>query len=227
MSHEEGFIRDILENPDDDTPRLVYADWLDDQGDVLRARFIRVQCEIASLPTTDSRLPTLREQEAELLDWHSHRWYPLPKGVVLDSEYERGFLARVSMLPQDFLFLSESLFSLTPVQHLRLKPLFGCGISTEMIERVVNNPLLKGLRSLALAGNGLDNSAAIAIASSPHLDGLRTLDLSNNYIGRDGGLALARSPHLQQLKRLDLRGNALHGAKDVLLQRFAERVSVD
>ncbi|HVK14925.1 MAG TPA: TIGR02996 domain-containing protein [Gemmataceae bacterium] len=32
MSDEAAFLRTILDNPDDDAPRLVYADWLDEQG---------------------------------------------------------------------------------------------------------------------------------------------------------------------------------------------------
>lgn len=35
--------RAILERPFDDAPRLVYADWLDEHGDAMRARFIREQ----------------------------------------------------------------------------------------------------------------------------------------------------------------------------------------
>lgn len=46
MSHA-AFLRAILDRPDDDAPRLVYADWLDDRGDADRAELIRVQCEIA------------------------------------------------------------------------------------------------------------------------------------------------------------------------------------
>jgi uncharacterized protein (TIGR02996 family) len=49
MGIEEGFIRDIIEHTDDDTPRLIYADWLDDHGEPERAEFIRVQCELARL----------------------------------------------------------------------------------------------------------------------------------------------------------------------------------
>jgi uncharacterized protein (TIGR02996 family) len=47
---DEGFIRAIQENPKDDTTLLVYADWLDEQGDavsVKRAEFLRVTVEIA------------------------------------------------------------------------------------------------------------------------------------------------------------------------------------
>jgi uncharacterized protein (TIGR02996 family) len=40
MTHEEAFLQAILDSPDDDTPRLVYADWLEEQGDQ-RARTVR------------------------------------------------------------------------------------------------------------------------------------------------------------------------------------------
>src|SRR5690348_10440338 len=48
MTHEEAFLASILENPDDDAPRLIYADWLDEQGRHDRAEFIRIQCELAT-----------------------------------------------------------------------------------------------------------------------------------------------------------------------------------
>ncbi|VTU01012.1 unnamed protein product [Gemmataceae bacterium] len=44
---EAGFLADICANPDDDTPRLVYADWLQERDREARAEFIRVQCGIA------------------------------------------------------------------------------------------------------------------------------------------------------------------------------------
>jgi uncharacterized protein (TIGR02996 family) len=47
MSQQEGILAAIQEAPDDDTPRLVYADWLAEHGDPERAEFIRVQCELA------------------------------------------------------------------------------------------------------------------------------------------------------------------------------------
>ncbi len=45
LSQHEAFLRAIFDAPDDDTPRLVYADFLQEQGDEDRAEFIRVQCE--------------------------------------------------------------------------------------------------------------------------------------------------------------------------------------
>jgi uncharacterized protein (TIGR02996 family) len=40
------FLSNILAHPNDDGPRLAYADWLEERGDP-RGEFIRVQCQIA------------------------------------------------------------------------------------------------------------------------------------------------------------------------------------
>ena len=53
MTHEEAFLLAILEEPQDDTPRLVYSDWLDEHGDGTRAEFIRMQCARSRLPRED------------------------------------------------------------------------------------------------------------------------------------------------------------------------------
>lgn len=44
-----AFLAVIAENPDDDTPRLVFADWLQDNGQPERAEFIRAQIELTDL----------------------------------------------------------------------------------------------------------------------------------------------------------------------------------
>ena len=53
---ELALLRGVEAAPDDDLPRLVYADWLDEHGRHARAEFIRVQCERASI---ERRLPTM------------------------------------------------------------------------------------------------------------------------------------------------------------------------
>jgi uncharacterized protein (TIGR02996 family) len=50
VTQDDAFLQAILESPDDDTPRLVYADYLDEHGETDRAEFIRVQVALASLP---------------------------------------------------------------------------------------------------------------------------------------------------------------------------------
>jgi len=45
----EGLLRDIRANRADDGPRLIMADWLEDNGDAVRAEFIRAQVELYAL----------------------------------------------------------------------------------------------------------------------------------------------------------------------------------
>src|SRR3954451_10228135 len=54
MPDAESFIAAVAANPADDLPRLVFADWLDENGDPARAGFIRDHVRRAKLrPGTD------------------------------------------------------------------------------------------------------------------------------------------------------------------------------
>jgi uncharacterized protein (TIGR02996 family) len=50
MTDGDALLAAILAEPKEDTPRLVYADYLDENGQPERAEFIRVQVELARLP---------------------------------------------------------------------------------------------------------------------------------------------------------------------------------
>jgi uncharacterized protein (TIGR02996 family) len=50
LSDEAAFLNAILANPEDDAPRLVYADWLDERGDPAseaKAAFLRATASLA------------------------------------------------------------------------------------------------------------------------------------------------------------------------------------
>ena len=49
MTDREALLAAVAADPRDDAPRLVLADWLDEQGEPERAAFIRVQCAAARL----------------------------------------------------------------------------------------------------------------------------------------------------------------------------------
>src|SRR5438874_1078127 len=55
MPLHEAFAQHIAASPDDDTPRLAYADWLDDHGDPALGEFIRTQFALARLSSQDAR----------------------------------------------------------------------------------------------------------------------------------------------------------------------------
>ena len=42
MSEEAAFLEVLKSNPADDTARLVYADWLDEHGETLKADYLRL-----------------------------------------------------------------------------------------------------------------------------------------------------------------------------------------
>lgn len=65
---------DIRAKPDDDLPRLVAADWLDENGDPDRAQLIRTQIEFVG---TEGRAGKVRLFEAaiSLLYDHGQRWF--------------------------------------------------------------------------------------------------------------------------------------------------------
>src|SRR5438132_8682054 len=73
MATREDFLKAIVEEPDDDTHRLVFADWLDENDEPERAELIRVQCELARGVEGPRRL-ILRRRESELIEAHSPAW---------------------------------------------------------------------------------------------------------------------------------------------------------
>lgn len=59
MDDEAAFLAAIRADPGADTPRLVYADWLDDR-DRPEAVFLRAECVLAAAPAGDPRRPSLQ-----------------------------------------------------------------------------------------------------------------------------------------------------------------------
>src|SRR5213595_2225748 len=92
---DKGFIRAILDHPEELTTWLAYADWLDDRGDP-RAEFLRLTAERrllapadARVPEIDARLAVLRTtldprwmlvfDTAPLVNCRNPRWFPCPQ----------------------------------------------------------------------------------------------------------------------------------------------------
>ncbi len=74
-SEEAGFLDAIARKPADDADRLIYADWLEDNGDPNRAELIHLQCNLERgldwntlQPPDAARLEALRNREQELIE---------------------------------------------------------------------------------------------------------------------------------------------------------------
>jgi len=119
----EAFLQTILEAPDDDTARLIFADWLEERGESERAELIRVQCELARLPEDNPRHPHYAEwkaREQALLRAHEREWAAPLAALVSGWEFRRGFVDVVTMAAPAFLEHGQELFRVAPIAHVRI-----------------------------------------------------------------------------------------------------------
>ncbi|MFO0844211.1 MAG: TIGR02996 domain-containing protein, partial [Gemmataceae bacterium] len=84
------FLRAIKHDPGDDVPRLVLADWLQDQGDP-RGELLALEVEIDRLAESDPRRERLRRRERLLLDQYGTTWLGPLVDLPLTWRFERGF----------------------------------------------------------------------------------------------------------------------------------------
>jgi uncharacterized protein (TIGR02996 family) len=191
MSLKDGFLRAIIESPDDDTPRLVYADWLEDHGDPPRAEFIRLQCELAHIPEDDERRPEREARERELLARHETVWTgPLP-GWVAHWEFRRGLVDRITLTPEALVAHGEEIFRHAPVRQALL--LAGGDLPSELAAL----RHLAHLTTLEIQGIGTVIPAVIpsavlwSLLASPHITRLNTLALRGGVLDHFGVIRLA------------------------------------
>jgi len=180
MGIEDAFLHDILAHPDDDAPRLIYADWLDEHNDP-RGEFIRIECGLAQLSDEDPRRWPLKQREQELLREHEAKW--LPKGIGTAScVFRRGFVEEVTLFVQDFLAVIERLFEQTPVLHICLRgPMYAAEAERAREEgwgwwQVAQSPHLTRLRGLSLDFS-LDAEDWRSLIETPYLTNLIDLRL--------------------------------------------------
>ncbi len=130
---EQALYKAILASPHDDTPRLVYADWLEENADLYpevvartmraRAEFIRIQCTIARTGPAGWRQaqenpdPTLARRERRLRFTHGQKWRRAVPVSLASSPFDRGFL-------RPYRALTPITFPLTTDEPLRVAPLW-------------------------------------------------------------------------------------------------------
>jgi uncharacterized protein (TIGR02996 family) len=66
VSAEAAFLRDIVARPDDTALRLIFADWLEENGQPKRAELQRLWCRLAKLPANHRDRAALEKREQQL-----------------------------------------------------------------------------------------------------------------------------------------------------------------
>jgi uncharacterized protein (TIGR02996 family) len=223
-----AFYAAICASPEDDTARLVFADWLDEHGESARAEFIRLGCQHAQLDEDDPQWWPLKHRLEALEEKHTEEWeQELPPWARKGVSFRRGFVDGIVTSATLWIKRSEKLLATAPLTSVRLERV------RELLPSLLATPTLARLRWLSLGWNNLEGAIssvaacpsfanlralglnlarlgdedAKALAGSRHLAGLVSLNLHNNRIGEAGATALAKTRHLLQLKKLELSEN--------------------
>ena len=144
-----NLLQAILDNPEDDAVRLIYADWLEENGQDERAEFIRVQIELASIASQqeefskadishfDGERAAVCERQAKLwkreirlynrgekggfINWYV--WSNLPNAIACKHDsfvMRRGFVDEVCCPAADWIRHGHQILAAHPVTTVRL-----------------------------------------------------------------------------------------------------------
>jgi uncharacterized protein (TIGR02996 family) len=224
MTSEDAFVADILEHPDDDAPRLIFADWLEDrggQGDVERAEFIRIQCRRASLPSVPEE--QLLRRRAEMLlrahweSWvrplaelvgkvHSESWLQGPYNTEALYKFRRGFVFVLDLPARRFIEHGVRLLRWAPLRQVRL---YGAGEVARELAGCAQLQWLERIDFTDYFSDPIDANAMAALSGSVYLGRLRGLGLYRNNLGDRGLAALSQAKWLAGLHVLELGQNGL------------------
>lgn len=241
-----SFLQQIKGGLQDEELRLIFADWLEEQGDP-RGELLRIQCEMAQKST-----PALIRREKQL--WQSYERSLMEEANWINSwEAHRGLLSVELWLeegsPERWKSLMEShhwpwLYSLviTSISQWELERLPEAdylsnftslylgrnGIGDKGARIIAQTPYLANLTELVIPWNGMGRAGADAIARSPHFANLRELYLQQNRIRDKGAQAIAESRHLVNLEALSLRQNQIgeEGAMALAESRFLHKLTL-
>jgi uncharacterized protein (TIGR02996 family) len=216
---ESDFIRAVTADPDDDTVRLAFADWLDEQGKPGRAQFIRVQIERARLDRFDPRQSALMATEARLIAEHSKDIIGGFAGFP-DFRLRRGFVEMIQCSADIIARDLDYCCAIAPIREIRLTGMTESGLGAKLgavkelaqIERLEINDLKEGrhemaethallrsphwkkMRELTLV-TGIERTELLAALDHPGFAGLRAIHL-NNLEADNLVDALTDRPHL-------------------------------
>lgn len=224
-----ALLQTCKENPDDDTPRLILADWLEDHGDTARAEFIRVQCEAAHLQLAPERLDWLARREGELLVEAGTEWTQPLIDWAAEWEWRRGMCLWARPKPE-VTRSSDTVARLFPRAE-QLAWVEGLRLSIHddwQIEAITALPQMNQFARLRIDFSYWTSvhasKLAIVLAASPTLANLRELEIGGGDLSDEAAIAICESPHLRDLRELRLHSMPPGEGRNALSRRLGHRV---
>lgn len=211
----DAFFRAICAAPDDDGPRLVYADWLDEQGDAVlsaRAEFIRLQCALAADALPDDARLEARVRARGLYETHRVTWFGAPDRSERAHRCARGFVKQMAAYVSRYSQTDVSLHGLGAIGRLQIT-IFASSSGlwrareenalVDVLTQLANRERPIHVCELKLAGCTLD-SRLISQMQKGQLANIRSWDLTECHPFAEGVTALVQSPEVARLHSLRL-----------------------
>jgi uncharacterized protein (TIGR02996 family) len=206
-SQHDALYRAICTHPNEDTPRLAFADLLEEEGDSQWAAFIRTQVELAKVPEYDPLWVKCRQLEPHAINGHPmvHTLpKPLPAGFSWrDWAFRRGFPWRATVIdPHAITHSGPALFDTAPIQALWVDTRSGVMV-------LADSPHLARLGRLECSHTRLDAEDTARLGGSEHAANLTELSFDEDGIDANGLRALVESPLFGRLASLELQSNVI------------------
>lgn len=213
MSERTAFIDAILNNPGDDTARLVFADWLEEHGEPERAEFIRCQIEAAKLPEAERGKSEPHKRGSALAKQFAKQWQAALGLGRRSGQFQCGFLTDAEVSIHEFNLKTKKALSREPAFiTLLLHPPRNAvqhSISPDGVEEFARNPLLRVIRTIISDEGRFGAEQFVKLMKSPHLTNLSVIDISEDYIDASGISAVANAPAAFSLNYLGLKSVGL------------------
>ncbi|OGZ67920.1 MAG: hypothetical protein A3D44_01360 [Candidatus Staskawiczbacteria bacterium RIFCSPHIGHO2_02_FULL_42_22] len=222
----DAFIDAIAKNPDDMAPRLMCADWLQEQGYADVGEFMRIQIELSDLQSDQDhreknrqRISALRRRERKLTKAANDFWQErLSRFGVTAIQFKGGMPESVGLRVPDFVEHGQEVFSIAPVSDLRIGICPDADVLQEALAETRQRQL-EQLRRLSMV-NAHDGGAGV-VARCRHLKNLTSLGLHQGILTEAGIREIASSKYLKKLTGLELGGNNLGSGGAEVLARAA------
>ena len=203
MTDGEALRHEVVARPADDTLRLIYADWLDENGRPDRAAFIRAQVEAAQAEPFGPVARAAAGRAENILRKYRRDWTRHLDGQVEDTRFVRGFVEHVTVEASRLAEVADTLFDLEPVRSVQITRYFQIGWLVPL-EPVFDVPRLRQVTALHLPAVGPMELEWMALLRCPHLEGLKELSLRHNPLQPAWVAELLTGPYFPELTALDL-----------------------
>lgn len=216
---EEHLLDAVLSHRDEDCPRLIYADWLEETGDV-RAEFIRLQCELASSPDRS----TLKQKNriTHLDRSFRRRWLSSSDRPEYHLRFERGFAEYARLSAAHFAKSGREVLRNRMLRDLTITPTGQLAHGAPALVTNLNWTLGRAeLDCLRISRCGMSQDDFLRLMRIQKLSRLRTLDLAWNQCVTNETLgSLENATFAGSLRMLDLTGCMMDGdAFDVIASK--------